>query len=630
MTKWPSLRPALGLLLFLEFLFWAGTAAAWFAAKAVVPSLTLHRMEFWPLLMLTGLLTVMMMGHLRWRHRAMQALSDVGRLNSVFEGYRIFLPTWKFLLVRLALGALMVAWLDPKMGSKLQEVESEGVDVMVALDVSNSMLTEDVGMPRLDLAQRTIERLLASTAGDRLGLVVFAGEAYVQCPLTTDVEALKMFLETTSTGMVPTQGTAVGNAIEACWQGFDPTSEASRVVLVFTDGENHEDDVVQASRKVMDEGGTVHFIGLATLEGGPIPLLDSRGRTSGFRADKSGQPVVSRLDESSLIEAAQAGGGTYVRAGRGFVELTPFLQFKNQLDSAQISSVSYVDYEHHLLPWLILAAILLLLESLLPKRPFRRLSFAFPWLLVMAWGHSTSASAQASPKEHLVKGTEAFRDGRFEEAIVEFGGGTTDAHWAPLALYNQGCAYLQEQDFESAMSAFGQSIELSEDDKLKEQAHYNASLSALMKGDAAQSIEHAKSALRLNPSNDDARHNLALAKRLQQQQQDQQQQDQQDQQQQDQQQQDQQQQDQQQQDQQQQDQQQQDQQQQDQQQQDQKQQDQQQQDQQQQQEGQISRADMERILESLERQEADVQAKLRAAQAKEKGKGQPKSIEKDW
>ena len=344
-----------GPLVFFEFLTWAGMLAGWFVARSLVPSLTLERMAFVPLLMLPALMTLVMVGHLRWRQKAVQALSDAGHIEGVLPGHRIFLPTWKYLLLRLALGALLVAWLDPKMGSRLQEVESEGIDMMVALDVSNSMMTEDVGMPRLDLAKRTVARLASNATGDRLGLVVFAGESYVQCPLTTDLNALGLFLETVGPGMVPTQGTAVGRAVEACWNGFDNQSEASRAIVVLTDGENHEDDVVAASRAVAQEGGSVHFIGVATLDGAPIPAFDSRGRPSGFRTDGNGQPVVSRLDESTLIEAAQTGSGTYTRASSGFVELSPLLQFKADLEQSRISSVSFVDYEHQLMPWLILA-----------------------------------------------------------------------------------------------------------------------------------------------------------------------------------------------------------------------------------------------------------------------------------
>ena len=147
MKKWASIRPAIGMLLCLEFLLWIGMVSSWIIARSLVPSLTLHRAEFLPLLGFSSLLTLLIVAHIRWRHKAVQSFADASRLHSVLPGYRIFLPTWKFYLLRLALGALLVAWLDPKMGSKLQEVESEGVDVMIALDVSNSMMTEDVGMP---------------------------------------------------------------------------------------------------------------------------------------------------------------------------------------------------------------------------------------------------------------------------------------------------------------------------------------------------------------------------------------------------------------------------------------------------------------------------------------------------
>ncbi|MGB0247642.1 MAG: vWA domain-containing protein, partial [Flavobacteriales bacterium] len=471
MKTWASLRPVLGLLLFLELLLWMAVLAGWFTATALVPSLTLHRMELAPVLMVTALLTLLMLGHLRWRHKVIRSLADAGQIDSVLPGYRMFVPTWKFFLLRMALAFLVIAWLDPKMGSRLQEVESEGVDMMVALDVSNSMMTEDVGMARLDLAKRTIKRLAASTSGDRLGLVVFAGEAYVQCPLTTDVDALDLFLESVNPGMVPTQGTAVGRAVEACWQGFDDGSEASRVVVVLTDGENHEDDVVAASRAVNQDGGSLHFIGVATLDGAPIPAFDSRGRPSGFRTDASGQPVVSRLDEATLLEAAQAGGGTYTRASSGFVELSPILQFKDDLEQARISSVSYVDYEHLLMPWLIAAVLLLLLEMVIPKRPKRRSRAALTALALALLGPQ-AVLAQSDTKAKMVEGTEAFRANQFEDAATRFGEAAMDEQAAATALYNQGCALLSSGDAESASAAFERALTQTEDATFRAQAHY--------------------------------------------------------------------------------------------------------------------------------------------------------------
>ena len=637
----PSLRPVLGLVLFLEAVLWLGLAASWIAAQAAVPSLTLHRQEQWPVLVATALATLLALSHFHWRHKTIRRFSDAARLDSVLPPYGVFRQAWKFLLWRWALAALVVGWLDPKMGSRLEEVESEGIDMMVALDVSNSMMAEDVGMPRLDLASRTVERLMAQTAGDRIGLVVFAGESYVQCPLTTDVAAVKLFLESVSPGMVATQGTAVGSAVRTCWTGFDEHSEAARTVVVLTDGENHEDDVVSAAAEVAQEGGNVHFLGLATLEGAPIPAFDVRGNPSGFRTDRQGNAVVSKLDEATLIEAAQAGQGTYTRAGTGFVDLNPLIQFKNDLTTARVAAVSFVDFEHQLMPFLILAAFLLLLESLVPSAVFRRKRWAKAGMLVLLGsGMGMTAQAQTDVKEHLVAGSEAFAAGDADAALSSFGEATQDEDMGGVALYNQGCAHMQAEDWASAKATFDKAAKQLQGKGLEEFAHYNSSVSALLEGDAKEAIERAKQTLRLNPNNDDARHNLALAQRMQQQQQ-QQQQDQQEQNQ------------------------------------DQEQQEQEEQDQEQQdggegegddsrdnpdeqdgnsdnqegenqeepsqpqegqegdgpkeepREGQISRADMERILESLERQEQEVQAKLRQAKAQQ-GQGKSRTIEKDW
>ena len=658
-----SIRPVIGLLVVTELLFWVAVISAWTVATSLVPSLTLHRMEWWPLLLASGLPTLGMMGHLAWRHRAVRSLADSDRLGSVLSNYRMYRPTWKHVAWRWALGAALIGWLDPKMGSRLADVETEGMDVMVALDVSNSMLAEDLGMPRLDLAKRTVERLLQAAAGDRMGLVVFAGDAYVQCPLTTDVEALKLYLGTVHPGMVPTQGTAVGRAIEVCEAGFEDGGEASRMIVVLTDGENHEDDVVAAAQRAHEAGASVHFLGIATLEGAPIPTFDRRGRPSGFRADNDGTPVVSRLDEGTLLQAAQSGKGTYTRAGKGFVELSPLLKFKDDTEKATIASVSYVDYEHHLMPWLVLAMALLLLESLIPRGSLWRKAGAATVVLgaCMPTTHAQTSLPSAA-KTPLVQGTEAFRAGNMEEAAARFGMSHEGlGSWAGHAAYNEGCALLQNGQTEEAGPAFGRALELTDDPALQARAHHNASVQSLMAQDPEKAITHAKAALRLDPTNDDARHNLALAQRmLQQQSQTQDQEQEQDQEQ------------------------------------NQGQEDNQEQDQRdgeddnegegddegegegegknggedandtaeagegeernpekgegegdnqasenepadsqddpsdaqpQAQEGKISSADMERILESLERQEAEVQAKLQAAKA---GKGSKRTLEKDW
>ena len=176
----------------------------------------------------------------------------------------------------------VVGLLGPKVGSKLVEVESKGSDIVVAIDISNSMMAEDLGPPRLDIAHQTIKRLLSKLGSDRVGIVVFAGEAYVQCPLTSDYSSLKIFLKSVSTGLISTQGTAIGNAIDVSLKAFENAPETGRSILILTDGENHEDDPVAAAASANEQGVTVHVLGLASTEGAPVPKFSKNGKKIGF------------------------------------------------------------------------------------------------------------------------------------------------------------------------------------------------------------------------------------------------------------------------------------------------------------------------------------------------------------
>ena len=196
------------------------------------------------------------------------------------------------------------------------------------------------------MAKQSIQRLVNALDGDRVGLVIFAGDAFVQCPITTDYGALKLFLDGVTTDLVPVQGTAVGRAIEVCANGFDPESPASKMIVVFTDGENHEDDAVAMAEDVLDRGIEVHTIGMGTPSGAPIPL-DRFGRSRGSKSDGEGNPIVTVLDETTLIQVAEAGNGTYVQAGVGFVNLSPVIGAMSGLNQTETSTIAYTDFTHH-------------------------------------------------------------------------------------------------------------------------------------------------------------------------------------------------------------------------------------------------------------------------------------------
>ncbi|MFB1019376.1 MAG: VWA domain-containing protein, partial [Flavobacteriales bacterium] len=205
-----------------------------------------------------------------------------------------------------------------------------------------------------------------------VGLVVFAGEAYVQCPLTSDYSAIKLYLNSITPGIIANQGTALGQAIEVSVKAFENAPESSRAILLITDGENHEDDPVAAAAIAFEAGITVHILGVATPEGAPIPNIDSRGRQVGFIQGPNGQPVVSRLDETVLVTTVQAGGGSFSRANRNYIDITSVLEALNKEEKTRTSKVKFTDYDHKFQLILLVALCLILIESFIPHPTTRK------------------------------------------------------------------------------------------------------------------------------------------------------------------------------------------------------------------------------------------------------------------
>src|SRR5690606_18068387 len=250
--------------------------------------------------------------YMHWRNRAMQRFANSATRPHAVRSVSTTRSVLQFLFIRHGLGLVVIALAGPQLGTRLEEVRSEGVDVMVCIDVSNSMVAQDLKPSRMQIAQRTLSQLIDRLQGDRLGMIVFAGEAFVQLPITTDRSAARLFLASVNTDAVSTQGTAIGAAIELAHRSFDLDTPGSRAIIVISDGENHEDDAEGAARAAAKDGIVVHTIGMGTPQGAPLPI-ERNGRRIGFRKDAEGNTVVSRLNEPMLTEIAAAGNGTYVR-----------------------------------------------------------------------------------------------------------------------------------------------------------------------------------------------------------------------------------------------------------------------------------------------------------------------------
>ena len=287
------------------------------------------------------------------------------------------LPSWsrskgwvRISLLSLALAFFLLGLARPQTGAKLAERRTKGAEIIVALDVSNSMLARDYTPNRLERAKLSIARLTDKLQDDRIGLVVFAGTSFVQLPVTTDYVSAKMFLNSIDTGSIPVQGTAIGDAIRLCIKSFSAQSEKSRVIVVISDGENHEDDPVAAAAQAAELGIKVYTIGVGSPDGQPIPMEDGE-----LLRDKDGEIVVTRLDEATLRDVARAGGGAYIHAGGEEFGLNPIIQDIRRMEDEEFGSVVFEEYDEQYMYFFAVALFLLVTEMLIGERKPRRKLF---------------------------------------------------------------------------------------------------------------------------------------------------------------------------------------------------------------------------------------------------------------
>jgi Ca-activated chloride channel family protein len=261
-----------------------------------------------------------------------------------------------------AIGAVILSLANLQSGARMEEVKREGIDIFIAIDVSNSMMAEDIAPNRLERSKQAISRLIDKLEGDRIGIIVFAGKAYIQLPITTDYAAARLFLSTINTEIVPSQGTAIGEAIEIAMKSFDQNNR-NKAIVIISHGEDHEENAADLAKEASKAGINVFTIGMGLAEGAPIPILNEYGKKTGFRKDRNGNTVVTKLNEDMLQKIAQSGNGSYVRANNTRSGLETIFSEINKLEKSEIDSKIFTDYEDRF-QWFILLAILFLVVEL--------------------------------------------------------------------------------------------------------------------------------------------------------------------------------------------------------------------------------------------------------------------------
>ncbi len=299
-----------------------------------------------------------------WNKRQFGRFANVklrGYLVPMFSNAR---ANTKFVIFNLIFALLIIGAANLQSGSKMEKVKREGIDLFLCVDISNSMHAEDIAPNRLERSKQAISKLISKLGGDRIGIIVFAGNAYVQLPITTDYSAAKMFLSTVDTDLIPTQGTEIGRAIELAIKSFGE-NEHNKAIVIISDGEDHENgDAVKAAQEAAKYGIKIYTIGMGLDEGAPIPLYNKYGKKTGYKKDKDGNIIITKLDDHILRQIAEIGDGLYVRASNSNVGLDKIYEDINKTEKSEIESSVFTDYDDQF-QWFVGAAILLLIIEIL-------------------------------------------------------------------------------------------------------------------------------------------------------------------------------------------------------------------------------------------------------------------------
>jgi len=288
-------------------------------------------------------------------------------INDLMPGRSAARNHIKFIFMLLIISSLILTLARPQFGSKLMDVKRQGIEIIIALDVSRSMMAEDIKPNRLERAKQAITTLINRMQDDKIGMIVFAGDAYTQLPITSDYISAKVFLANINTEIVSRQGTAIASAIELGTKSFTQDTEASKVIVIISDGENHEGDAIIAAQNAAEKGILVYTIGMGSPQGSPIPLRSGLAQ-GGFMKDRNGSVVISRMDATMLSKIAAAGNGEFFSASTGNVGLNQLYNKLNKLNKSEVESKVYSEYDDQFHYFIAIALLLILIDLLIFER----------------------------------------------------------------------------------------------------------------------------------------------------------------------------------------------------------------------------------------------------------------------
>ena len=473
-----------------------------------------QHIEYLIALAVIPLLLILYFFVLNWKKRTIKKIGDADLVKEMIKNYAPQKFALKFALVLLAIMTGVFALANLRSPKGMEQVNRNGIDVMIALDVSKSMLAQDIKPNRLERAKQAISRLIDKLDNDRIGIVVFAGRAYLQMPLTGDHGAAKMYLSSASTDIVPTQGTVISDALKMCNASFNSKEKKYKAVVLISDGEDHDEGALKIAGQMADEGIAINTVGIGSPQGSTI--IDEL--TNQEKLDAGGNVVITKLNEEELMKIAEKGNGSY-QLFTNADELVSKLDAQlGSMDQRTVTEDSLVNYKNFFPNFLILALILLVVELFISER--KTLSnlktniaskTALVALLVVAGFLLPITSKAQNTKQLIKKGNEAYEKKDYDNAITQYQQATVKDPADPTAQYNLGNALYKNKKTDEAVLAYDEAASNASSKTDKSKSFYNKGVVLQNNKKLPECIEAYKNALKLNPQDEDARQNLQKA-----------------------------------------------------------------------------------------------------------------------
>lgn len=455
-----------------------------------------------------------------WRqHRKAIHLGDAALVKQLMPEASNIRPVVKFVLLLTAYSLAVVMLARPQIGAKVSNEKRTGIETIIALDVSNSMRAEDVAPSRLDKSKMLVEDLVDNFNKDKIGLLVFAGEPFVQLPITSDYVSAKMFLSSIEPGMIATQGTDIAASIRMASQSFTQDKGVGKAIIIITDGEDHEGGAEEAAKEALKAGMKVYVLGVGSPSGSPIP----DPATKGYMIDRTGQTVMSALNEQMCRSIAAAGGGAYIHVDNTNDAQRKLNDALSTLARKDIESVVYSEFDEQFQAFGVLVILLLIIEVCIMKKKnpllsgfklFARKPKAVSVAFVLL--SAVSAQAQVTDRQCISVGNKHFRNGDFAKAEVYYRKAIEKNANNSQAIYNLGNALLMQKKDSVAIELFQKAAKVETSPLRKSKSFHNIGVICQTHQMYGEAIEAYKQSLRLNPNDDETRYNLALCKKQQQ------------------------------------------------------------------------------------------------------------------